>query len=101
MNLSTVLKEGGTVELRCGQCWIDQQKIVLDYALSLLGTLHLAGGHSLVFTEHQRVAGSGGDQPRYPISYLGLSEDPTTMDLILIGAHRGQEMNLVLQASSA
>ncbi len=94
MKLSTAL-EHGPIELRCGQCQINQENRVETYKPNLVGTLHLAGGHTLVFTEHKRVAEAGSKEPRYPISYQPLTDDPSPEDWLLVGAHRGKEANLV------
>lgn len=81
--------------LRCGQCEINQQNSVEPYEPSLVGTLHLVGGHTLVFTEPQRVAVAGRDEQRYPISYQPLTDNPSPEDWLLLGTQRGQEANLV------
>ena len=94
VKLSTALEQG-SVELRCGQCEINQENSVETYPPNLVGTLHLAGGHTLVFTEHQRVAVAGRDEQRYPISYQPLTDSPSPEDWLLLGTQRGQEANLV------
>lgn len=94
VKLSTALEQG-SIELRCGQCQINQQNSVEPYKPSLVGTLHLAGGHTLVFTETQRVAVAGRDEQRYPISYQPLTDNPSPEDWLLLGTQRGQEANLV------
>lgn len=95
MKLSTLLREGHSVELRCGQCFVNNERSTRNLRPALVGTLHASGAGQLVFTELQRVAASGHDQRLYPVSYQPLVDNPTPEDQLLLGAHRGNEAALV------